>query len=946
MHLVSLIIDGFKSYGGRTVISGFDTEFNAIVGPNGSGKSVLLDSICFVLGISSLAQVRATSLDDLIYKQGLAGVTKASVTLVFDNSNPATSPHGYEQLDQITVTRQIAKGGRNKYQVNGLNAQLQRVQNLFHSVQLNVNNPHFLVMQGHIRKVSDMKPPELLGMIEEAAGTRMFENKKLNCLKTMEKKDTKIVEIDRVMQEDIKPRLEKLRAQRTQYVEFNDLAAEIESTAMLSHAYAFHKEKLAAKALSEGAAADVAARADIEARLTATEGEDARLAAALRETLHRKKAESGGELKQREEAEKALGEQLVKVTAEHAQLQQEYDADATELAATDASLAELGKEKAKAEAEQAKAKAAVDKAAGAAEAKAAAAAEAQAAYEAAMGLGGSSGGGEGAKNLQGQLSDAVGEASAQETELKAQQMKAKHLGKEIKEGEKKLAEARKSGGKVEKEHAALQAEVSALRSQLEAAGFDESKEGALASALAAKQAAHAEAARREEAAGQGVSHYDFKYADPAPSFDRSRVKGTVASNLKVRDEKHTTALEALAGGRLHQVIVDDDKTGMLLLTKGKLQRRVTLIALNKVEPRTLPAAKLAAARNLVGAKKVHLALELLAYAPEVGPAMAHVFGETLVCDDKEAARAVCDALKLKTVTLEGDLFDPSGTLTGGSRARSTNSLLARLSLLAESRKELYALEAEVSSLRAQLDECRASAEKLSGLSSNLEVKVHQLSLHAEQLRSSPVGQLDESLTKLKGQLKEAEEAAEAAKGAKASAEARKAELTAQLKDMEGNRDDMMKRLKGAMDAGGKEAQKALKAQQKEQALLQKAAEGLAANESEASAADEKRAELGKRLEAQTASLEAKAAAEQAKRDAYDEAKAALTACEKALGAYDKEAAKIGAQREKIEKERQEGGEELTRIEHRAKGVAKEVAAHEGACKQLLKLHPWMATEQV
>ena len=97
--------------------------------------------------------------------------------------------------------------------INGSTATSTRVSNLFQSVQLNVNNPHFLIMQGRIAKVINMKPVEVLGMIEEAAGTRMFENKKLNCLKTMEKKDTKIVEIDRVMQEDIKPRLEKLRAQ-------------------------------------------------------------------------------------------------------------------------------------------------------------------------------------------------------------------------------------------------------------------------------------------------------------------------------------------------------------------------------------------------------------------------------------------------------------------------------------------------------------------------------------------------------------------------------------------------------------------------------------------------------------------------------------------------------------------------------------------------------------
>ena len=57
MYLKSMVIDGFKSYGNRTEISGFDREFNAITGLNGSGKSNILDAICFVLGITNLVQV-------------------------------------------------------------------------------------------------------------------------------------------------------------------------------------------------------------------------------------------------------------------------------------------------------------------------------------------------------------------------------------------------------------------------------------------------------------------------------------------------------------------------------------------------------------------------------------------------------------------------------------------------------------------------------------------------------------------------------------------------------------------------------------------------------------------------------------------------------------------------------------------------------------------------
>ncbi|GFY92331.1 structural maintenance of chromosomes 2 [Actinidia rufa] len=172
MYNKEICLEGFKSYTTRTMALGFDPYFNAITGLN------ILDSICFVLGITNLQQVRASNLQELVYKQGQAGITKATVSIVFDNSDRNRSPLGYEDCPEIKVTRKIVVGGRNKYLINGHIAQPSRVQNFFHSVQLNVNSPHFLIMHGRITKVLNMKPPEILSMLEEAAGTRMYESKK------------------------------------------------------------------------------------------------------------------------------------------------------------------------------------------------------------------------------------------------------------------------------------------------------------------------------------------------------------------------------------------------------------------------------------------------------------------------------------------------------------------------------------------------------------------------------------------------------------------------------------------------------------------------------------------------------------------------------------------------------------------------------------------------
>nr|CAD7428034.1 unnamed protein product [Timema monikensis] len=172
--------------------------------------------------------VRASGFQDLVYKNGQAGVTKASVTIIFDNTDKEHCPIGYEQHKEITITRQVVIGGKNKYMINGTNCLNKRVQDLFCSVQLNVNNPHFLIMQGRITKVLNMKPPEILSMIEEAAGTSMYEVKRMSTRSTIERKDIKMKELSSVVKEEIAPKLEKMKTERQQVMEYNKIQRELD----------------------------------------------------------------------------------------------------------------------------------------------------------------------------------------------------------------------------------------------------------------------------------------------------------------------------------------------------------------------------------------------------------------------------------------------------------------------------------------------------------------------------------------------------------------------------------------------------------------------------------------------------------------------------------------------------------------------------------------------
>jgi structural maintenance of chromosome 2 len=180
MKIISIILDGFKSFRDRTVIKDLDGMFTSITGLNGSGKSNILDGIIFVLGLNSFTIARANNLRELIYKSGNAGITKASVTLVFSNTSKNLSPEGYRDSDTISITRTI-KDDKTKYYVNGRITTNANVKFLFKSVSLDIENYfRFFVQQGTISKIVSFKPKEIYKLLEETAGISHYNKEDLD----------------------------------------------------------------------------------------------------------------------------------------------------------------------------------------------------------------------------------------------------------------------------------------------------------------------------------------------------------------------------------------------------------------------------------------------------------------------------------------------------------------------------------------------------------------------------------------------------------------------------------------------------------------------------------------------------------------------------------------------------------------------------------------------
>jgi structural maintenance of chromosome 2 len=125
---------------------------------------------------------------------------------------------------------QLEVGRDSKYFIDSKIATRSKVTGLFCSVKLNVNNPHFLIMQGRVTKVINMKPTELLGLVEEAAGTSLYQVKREQAQNHLKKKELKVQEIENIIKEEVTPKLEQLKRDKNNFDSYKSKVGELESS--------------------------------------------------------------------------------------------------------------------------------------------------------------------------------------------------------------------------------------------------------------------------------------------------------------------------------------------------------------------------------------------------------------------------------------------------------------------------------------------------------------------------------------------------------------------------------------------------------------------------------------------------------------------------------------------------------------------------------------------
>ncbi|KAF9158091.1 Structural maintenance of chromosomes protein 2 [Actinomortierella ambigua] len=787
MRIEELIIDGFKSYATRTSITGWDPEFNAITGLNGSGKSNILDAICFV---------RASSIQDLIYKRGQAGITKASVTVVFNNEDREQSPVGFESSKQITVTRQILIGGRSKYLVNGHTAQQQVVQTLFQSVQLNINNPHFLIMQGKITKVLNMKPPEILAMIEEAAGTRMFEERKEKALKTIAKKEKKVEEITQLLAEEIVPKLDKLRAEKRAYLEYQKTQRELErlSRIVVSYDYARYEDRFKRveadheekTSLMQSQSSHVV---DLQAAIENIARDIDRITSSRSEEMTH-----GGRYQTLESTVKDLARELVKLKTQcDLKAKEAHDESqsrgtlSVNLAETEKVLAIKQKEHQKLNSVYEELKAEHDSLGQ----------QVRMTEELVQTLSTGLAAEEGHENGYMEQLQRIKSTGAQAaTVVEQSKLKLQHLEREMTDKRNRASAAQRNNKALSAQMSSLQQQVKSLEDAMKKQNFDPELERQLMADRAREAEAVATLTEKVDSRSRALAGLDFQYSNPTPNFDRSAVKGLVAELFSVQQEwtKAATALEICAGGRLYNVVVDNEVIGSQLLQRGRLRKRVTIIPLNKITAFKAHAQKIATAQRLAPGK-VNLALTLIGYEEHLETAMAYIFGNTLICEDADSAKRVTfnKDVRMKSVTLVGDVYDPSGTLQGGSRP-SGSGILTNLQELRTLKSQLQTHREALMRIEQQLAKLSEEGRDYAALKHNLGLKQHEVRLCEQELSGSEHSQLLEQATKLEEEMRSMTKVIEDATRKRDEAMAQSREIEKEMNDFKHNKDGKLQEL--------------------------------------------------------------------------------------------------------------------------------------------------------
>lgn len=706
MFLKRLDILGFKSFAQRVNID-FVKGVTAVVGPNGSGKSNITDAIRWVLGEQSVKSLRGAKMEDIIFagSDGRKPLNYAEVTLTLDNEDQQL-PLEY---NEVSVTRRVYRSGDSDFYINKQSCRLKDIVDLFMDSGLG-REAFSIISQGKVEEILSSKPEERRGIFEEAAGVLKYKNRKKKAEAKLNETQENLNRVDDILFE-LSSQIEPLKIQASiakEYIEHKEELEKVEAALLVFEIESLHqkweqlKQEISQNqdleiALSTEISKEESKQHELQEKLNALdESIDQLQQVLLTVTKNLEKYEGQKELmKERKKNTSTQSEQLRNqiddITNQLNELQKLIEEEQIQKNTSHQNVKQFRNEIQQVESQITS-------------------------YE-----------GDIEEQIEMIKSDYIellnkqasinNEKTMLEKQLEQYSVKSSRLDVENEKYilQREQLNRKKSGLLEEKNHfetkvQEMNHQLSIITKEFEKISVElKEKEELLYKAYQFIQQTKSRKETLEELqedfAGfnQGV-----KEILKARGTKLEGIKGAIAEIIST-NKQYEIAIEIALGAATQQIVVQNDEHARKAIQFLKQQRlgRATFLPMNIVKARTIPSGvidDLKRQPSFVG-----VASSLVSFSNEYEQVIQNLLGTVLIAEDLKSANELAKRVghRYRFVTLEGDVVNPGGAMTGGAVRTTNSSLLGRqreLEEISEKLKEMQektlVVEREVQSLKA------------------------------------------------------------------------------------------------------------------------------------------------------------------------------------------------------------------------------------------------------
>ena len=703
MYLKELVIQGFKSFPDKTVIS-FGHDITAIVGPNGSGKSNISDAIRWVMGEQNSRSLRGQKMEDVIFggteKRGQVGFAEA--TLVLDNSDRAL----HYDADELMITRRYYRSGESEYYINKQSVRLRDIHELFMDTGLG-REGYSNISQGRIDEILSVKSTDRREIFEEAAGISKYRHRKEETERRLASTEDNLLRIgDKISElelqvEPLREQAEKARA----YLEYRQQLKGLEVALWLQTL-----EKLSAtarKAEEDYTSAAFVLQQEHDAldKLYVTSENlafDLHNRDLQTEQLREQIAETEAQLQDVRSGIAVLRTNGEHLTANLARVEEELTQQdnrrediAAQITALEQRVAEIGAEAARHSTALQEAEAEGKRLADSSEGMTKRYLTLRNEQE----------------RIRSELSarnadlSSVGDSLERSDERRAQvQTDTTAAAARKTEAEEQLKKVRAALEEVREEATACQNTIDGyrLRRQARAQRRDDlRKQSAELSValdtLTSRRRLFEEMQREYEGYSKAVRMI-------MQESKRGALRGIHApvSMLIRTQDSYTVAIEIALGSAMQQIVVESEQAAKAAIQylKRSDNGRATFLPLNVIRGKRLQERGVESCRGFVG-----IASDMVSCEEKYVRIIENLLGKTVVAEDMDSAIAIAAKYdhRFRVVTLDGQVINAGGAMVGGSVSRNAG-ILSRANELERLKTEQTAAREKLSSVQAELDE--------------------------------------------------------------------------------------------------------------------------------------------------------------------------------------------------------------------------------------------------